>query len=1173
MTTGVRDATTVRRMLGQLAVGVMLAGPAAGGVSAQEAPPEPNRGGEMDLSSQDPNLALQRLRVQDGYEVSLFASEQQFPELANPLAMNWDVRGRLWVLTSPTYPHYLPGEEPNDKLVILEDTDEDGKADTLKVFADKLYIPTGFAHGDGGVYVSQQPNLMFLRDTDGDDRADERRIVLHGFGTEDSHHSIHAFQWGPGGGLYFQEGTFLHSQVETPYGPVRVDNAAVFRYEPKTEKLSVFVSYPFANPWGHVVDRWGQNFISDASGGSNYYGTPFSGHVDYPRKQRSMKEWTLTKVRPTSGIEFVSSRHFPESAQGNFLINNVIGFHGTKQYRTVEDGSGFVGVETEPLLQSSDVNFRPVGVQFGPDGALYVIDWFNPLIGHMQFSIRDPRRDTTHGRVWRVTAKGRPLLTRPRIHGQPIETQLEYLKAYEDRTRYWARLALREQPTDAVVRALRTWVGGLDSTDADHEHHLLEALWVFQHHDVVEAPLLRRLLEAKEFRARAAAVRVLQHWFDRVDDAMTLLASRVVDPEARVRLEAVRAASFVPTVRAAEVALASLRQPTDYYLQYALDSTITTLAKAWKPALTAGQPVAADNPAGLSYLLERMEPSELTALPDSTPVLHELLRRPGVLARHRARAAAALAAASGRSAVDEIVAALERIDGQPGSAGASADLADMLAGGDPAQLRPSRDALESLARTASNDITREGAWAAVVRADGGVERAWREAAAGRGRADLVRAVRLMPDGTHRQAMYPLIVETLAADVAAGRGGGARPGAGAAEAHGVTGRYVRITAPGRDRTVLLAEVEVLRGGVNIATRGTATQSSLVSSGAVGGHAPNAVDGRLASVQEGANVPAGLAFTSQEASPWWELDLGAEGQVDEVVVRLPDEGRPGSQGTLHVAVLDANRAAVFARDGLATRMTTHRLVPGPADARALENAAMLALTDVPGKEASTVQLLARRLDEGRGNAGDTIAALRAVPVSAWPRASVAPVATRVIAYAREVPPADRAGAPFRQAVAFGRELAATLPADERARIDHDLAALTVRQITLTAVAAQMRYDLAQFSVYAGEDVEIVFVNADEMPHNVLITAQGAMETVALAAEAMAATPDGFAKQFVPESSLVLAATKLVAPGETARLRFTAPKELGGYPFVCTFPGHWRTMNGTMNVVREVPGTESR
>ena len=558
-------------------------GPPPGNVAG----PEPNRGGTIDTSAEDPEVARSRLRPADGYDVQLFASEREFPDLANPMAMTFDARGRLWVLTSPSYPHALPGVAPDDKLLILEDTNGDGRADTSKVFADKLYQPMGFELGDGGVYVSQQPNLMFLRDVDGDDRADERRIVLHGFGTEDSHHAIHAFQWGPGGDLYFQEGTFFHTQVETPFGPLRTDYGAVYRYETRKARLSAFVTYRFDNPWGHVVDRWGQHFISDASNGNNYWGTPFSGHQAYPAKQDPMKVWTLTQVRPTGGNEIVRSRHFPDAAQGNFLIANVIGFHGIKQYRVMDEGAGFVGVEVEPLLFSTDQNFRPVALQFGPEGALYVVDWFNPLIGHMQYSLRDPRRDKTRGRVWRVVATGRPFVERPAMHGQSIAAELELLKAYEDRTRYRVRRALRDQPAEAVMAALKTWTAGLNPQDVEYEHHLLEALWVSESHDVVDLPLLERLLGAKQTPARAAAVRVLQHWYDRVPEGLTLLRAAVADPEMRVRIEAVRALSFVPTLDAVKAALQALALPTDYYLDYTLRSTARALRPVWQAALTS----------------------------------------------------------------------------------------------------------------------------------------------------------------------------------------------------------------------------------------------------------------------------------------------------------------------------------------------------------------------------------------------------------------------------------------------------------------------------------------------------------------------------------------------------------------------------------------------------------
>ena len=373
-----------------------------------------------------PDEAAKKFVIADGYSINLFASEIDFPDLKNPVQITFDLQGRCWVATMPVVSaQYLPPNKPDDKILVLEDTDGDGRADKQTVFADGLHLPTGFELGDGGVYVAQEPNLMHIRDTDGDLVGDERRLVLHGFDSGDSHHAIGAFTWGPGGGLYMHEGTFHVTQVETPYGPVRNAHGGVYRYEPTRERFETFVHYNFANPWGSAFDKWGQTFVCDASDGANYFGTAFStkapqytGQDDFgPFRfayQEQMKQWFPKRVRPTSGCEFVSSRHFPPEAQGNFLLNNVIGFQGVLQHTVKEVGSGFEGKEIEPLLYSTDRNFRPVDLEFGGDGALYIVDWFNPLIGHMQHSLRDPNRDKSHGRIWRVTANGRDLLTPPR---------------------------------------------------------------------------------------------------------------------------------------------------------------------------------------------------------------------------------------------------------------------------------------------------------------------------------------------------------------------------------------------------------------------------------------------------------------------------------------------------------------------------------------------------------------------------------------------------------------------------------------------------------------------------------------------------------------------------------------------------------------------------------------
>ncbi|MFA7472959.1 MAG: PVC-type heme-binding CxxCH protein, partial [Spirosomataceae bacterium] len=199
----------------------------------------------------DPQKELESFQIADGFEVTLFASE---PMVVKPIQMNWDAEGRLWVISSTAYPHLKTGEQANDKVFVLEDTDGDGVADKSTVFAEGLLTPTGILPGDGGVYVANSTEILFLADTDGDGKADVRRKVLSGFGTADTHHLIHTFRWGPEGRLYFNQSIYIHSHVETPWGIRRLEGGGVWKLNPQTLELDVY-AHGLINPWGLRFDR------------------------------------------------------------------------------------------------------------------------------------------------------------------------------------------------------------------------------------------------------------------------------------------------------------------------------------------------------------------------------------------------------------------------------------------------------------------------------------------------------------------------------------------------------------------------------------------------------------------------------------------------------------------------------------------------------------------------------------------------------------------------------------------------------------------------------------------------------------------------------------------------------------------------------------------------------
>src|SRR5690606_6510658 len=301
------------------------------------------------------NDALAEFHMAPGYEIDLFASEQEFPDLQKPVQLTFDNKGRLWVATMPSYPHWKPGDpKPTDKLLILEDTDNDGKADKQTIFADNLHLPMGFELAPEGVYVSQGTNLVLLTDTDGDDRADKKEILLSGFDDHDTHHAHHAYTSDPSGAIYMGQGVFLASDIETPYGPVRATNGGFFRYNPARRHLENTAQLSIPNPWGITFDDWGQNFYAETSGPDVTWMMPGSLKPVYAKANPNARNLIedAHRVRPTSGLEFVSSRHFPDDVQGDMLINNTIGFLGTKQHALVEDGTGYRSYHRQDLMWS-----------------------------------------------------------------------------------------------------------------------------------------------------------------------------------------------------------------------------------------------------------------------------------------------------------------------------------------------------------------------------------------------------------------------------------------------------------------------------------------------------------------------------------------------------------------------------------------------------------------------------------------------------------------------------------------------------------------------------------------------------------------------------------------------------------------------------------------------------
>ncbi|MFT6863437.1 MAG: putative membrane-bound dehydrogenase-like protein, partial [Akkermansiaceae bacterium] len=379
--------------------------------------------------------ALARIEVAEGFSVDLIASE---PGIAQPIAMCFDERGRIWVVEGHTYPVRAKEGEGKDRIVILEDVDQDGSFESKKVFAEGINLASGIEVGFGGVYLGAAPYFLFYPDRNSDDVPDsEPEVLLDGWGFQDTHETLNSFTWGPDGWLYGCHGVFTHSNVGKPGSSDSERekiNAGVWRFHPVRKEFEVY-AHGTSNPWGldyNEVGDWfvsacviphfyhlsqggryrrqaGQHFeqhtyddIKTIADHSHYAGGigehAFWGDNSKERRQAPADTSALGGGHAHSGLTLYQADEFPPEYRGAPFFHNLHG-HRIVREKLEHEGSGYLARHRPDFLLTNNHDFIGVGLMQGPDGALYFSDWVDPQTCHH----RDVKIwDRSNGRIFRV---------------------------------------------------------------------------------------------------------------------------------------------------------------------------------------------------------------------------------------------------------------------------------------------------------------------------------------------------------------------------------------------------------------------------------------------------------------------------------------------------------------------------------------------------------------------------------------------------------------------------------------------------------------------------------------------------------------------------------------------------------------------------------------------------
>jgi putative heme-binding domain-containing protein len=1096
--------------------------------------------------------AIDRMTIAEGMQVNLFASEEMFPELVNPVQMAVDTDGRLFASVWPSYPHWNPIEPRRDRILCFPDDDGDGVADKCIIFADKLNSVTGFEFWGGGVLVAAPPEIWFLKDSDGDDKADIKIRVLQGVSSADTHHSANAVVIGPDGGMNWSRGVFNVASMETPTQTYRSGSSGVHRFDPRTFEMS-FVFPIGPNPHGDVIDQWGFQFANDGTGGTGSYVNIGKGV--------SNKKWFEKRVRPVAATGILSSSHFPEANRGNFLICNTIGFLGVLQHEVRYNGADITAVEIEPILFSSDQNFRPTDVEVGGDGALYVSDWSNILIGHMQHNMRDPNRDHAHGRIYRVSAKGRAPLKPVKLKGKPILEVCRAFYAKENGTRYRARLELSGRDTDEVVRTVGAYADRLNPLASDktldHAQALLECLWVFEEHRIPNPQLLAKVFTAQEARVRAAAIRTLGHWGDQVPEWKLLLLSAARDDSALVRAEAVKAAVSFEGIDAAEaifeVANRKRDPEIDTVLKYATGQIdVNAMVQA---AIQSGQQLS---PAARQYALASASVEDLLKLDQAEDIYNAILSRSSVPLDALRDSLHGLAKMKNVGKSGLLLTMIEERD-KTGDTASLNSLSQLISEQPSDDLRKVRDRFETLAIKAKSNEARRLGYTALITADGSGDTAFVAAAKSKNSLrDLLEAIPSIGDDELRSSLYDNVRMFMFELPSTLQAEGSSPGF---QKNGIKVDY--FYPSGKNVAIeTLAKLQPKASGVvpeitmNVPQRKQADKFALRFTGMI-------------------QIPKSGRWSFYTAS-----DDGSRLYIGDKLV-VNNDGLHGMSEKRGRLKLKAGPHAITVTyfdngggDGLIVQwegpgVKKQKIKPAAltiSGGDTIHDVAIRAAQSIPGHDQKKIADLTQLVKTGR-NRSSAIRALRGLPVSSWPKSELRPMSDNLIGYLTEIPAEFRNGQVGMDAVALVTEISKRLKPNLAKAVIERLKNLDVRIIAIGTVPERMIYDKEIIAVQAGKPVEFRFSNSDNMPHNFAIVQPGSLQEIGELAEATARDADAMDRDYIPVSDKILVASRLLQPGQDQAISFMAPEKTGVYPYVCTYPGHWRRMYGALYVVEDL------